>query len=1059
MSPDHENFAQSALPDNGSDHALVIHVWHLDVMDDLMEAAANLPETTDQLVTIPVSFNAAQRDEVARAFPRAQILTVENVGQDVGALFQLMKQVDLSRYDFICKIHTKKGPNMPHEWRRALLDGVLGSQRQVRHIIERFRSDPRVMLAGARQLYVHGPSYLKPNAEAVETTFGRMIGDFDFRVRDWGFVAGTCFWIRTAILQEMAACPLAFQPAAYVTDGAPAHAAERMFGLAASARGGKVLLQDLRFPDRLPDEEQGVPNDLPRKWMRMAQILTPLAVNLFIKPYRRPVDAEALAAVAEARHRVAVFASYSPDGILPPQVIPYLEGLQPLTKAIVVVCDNDLLPAEQEKLKGLATHVITGRHGEYDFGSYKRGVAWAREKGLLDQADDLILCNDSCFGPVGSFKPMFAEMEARGLDFWGVTDSHQISYHLQSYFIVFSRKVFESGAFNSFLSGITKQASVQEVIKKYEAKLTGILTDAGFRTGALISNCFIGRHADDQTYANLPVLPLFTIASGSPLLKVKAMTYPHTNLDGPNRVLNLIKGLDVKLHDAITTNIDMAQFAEAENAAFSLIIPTRNRAHCIGRAIRSVLCQTHQNFEVIIVDDGSSDNTRDMVEQEFSGSISSGRIRYIKLEKNLGVCAARNIGLAYARNPWIGYVDSDNEIRPYMLTVFANSTIRHPKGDAFYAKIFNINAGTEIGRTFDRSALIKGNFIDLGVFVHRKSLVAKFGGFDENLKRLVDWDLIIRYSKERSPVFIPRVCLDYEDDAGNMDRITVRESIVKASSAVRTKHSPKPTVSTVILSYNHEDFIVQAIESALEQKGDYHHEIILADDGSTDGTSRIISRYADKYPFKIRNISRGGNFGISENYLHCFSEAEGRFVAVLEGDDYWTDPEKNLKQAEFLRDHPDATMVLSRIELFNMKANSRRLLKRQEGLSSMLSAADFARNEHLNLIVNLSSCMFRSDIMKRLPSTLYEPRLSEIALAFYLDRLGGIGFLSEVMSTYRLNEKSVWSGADLASKHQQAIDVRKCALRVARPIYRATIQAHIDRRQDQLAAELSKMAA
>lgn len=152
-------------------------------------------------------------------------------------------------------------------------------------------------------------------------------------------------------------------------------------------------------------------------------------------------------------------------------------------------------------------------------------------------------------------------------------------------------------------------------------------------------------------------------------------------------------------------------------------------------------------------------------------------------------------------------------------------------------------------------------------------------------------------------------------------------------------------------------------------------------------------------------------------------------------------------------------MVLSRIELFNMKANSRRLLKRQEGLSSMLSAADFARNEHLNLIVNLSSCMFRSDIMKRLPSTLYEPRLSEIALAFYLDRLGGIGFLSEVMSTYRLNEKSVWSGADLASKHQQAIDVRKCALRVARPIYRATIQAHIDRRQDQLAAELSKMAA
>lgn len=1036
-----------------------MHVWHLDVMDDLVKAAANLPETTDQFVTIPVSFNAAEHDEVAQAFPQAHILTVENVGQDVGALFQLMKQVDLGRYDFICKIHSKKGPNMPHDWRRALLDGVLGSQRQVRHVIDRFRSDPQVMLAGARQLYVHGPSYLKPNAEAVKAAFEEMIGDFDFRSKDWGFIAGTCFWIRTAILQKMAACPLEFQPATYVTDGTPAHAAERMFGLGVSVQGGKVLLQDLRFPDRLPDEEQGFPNDLPRKPMDIAQILTPLSVNMFIKPYRRPVDASALAAVAEARHRVAVFASYSPDGILPPQVIPYLQGLQPLTKAIVVVCDNDLLPAEQEKLKGLATHVITGRHGEYDFGSYKRGVAWARKAGLLAQADDLILCNDSCFGPVGSFKPMFVEMEARSLDFWGVTDSHQISYHLQSYFLVFSRKVFESGDFKSFFSGIARQSSVQEVIKKYEVRLTGILTDAGFKTGALISNRLIGRHVDDQTYANLPIFPLYTIASGSPLLKVKAMIYPHTNLDGQNKVLSFIRNSDKNLYSAIATDIDTAKFIEADNVAFSLIMPTRNRAHCIGGAIRSVLCQTHQNFELIIVDDGSSDRTKELVERDFSQYISIKKIKYIELGVNVGVCAARNVGLAYAKNPWIGYVDSDNEIRPYMLTMFANSTIRHRKGDSFYAKVFNLNAGTEIGRSFDIKALMQGNFIDLGAFVHRKSLVPKFGNFDESLKRLVDWDLIIRYSKERAPVFVPRVCLDYEDSSANTDRISVRESIVKASAAVRTKHSSKPTVSTIILSYNHEDFIVEAIESALEQKGDFHHEIILADDGSTDGTARILSRYAEKYPSKIRNISRGGNLGVSENYRYCFREAEGRFVAVLEGDDYWTDPEKNFKQAEFLQEHPDASMVLSRIELFNMKGNSRRLLKRQEGLPNKLSAADFAKNQHLNLIVNLSCCMFRSDIMKRLPGTLYEPRLSEIALAFYLDRLGSIGFLPEVMSTYRLNEKSVWSGADVVSKHEQAIGVRECALRVARPIYRATIQEHIDRRQAQLASEPARMAA
>lgn len=1058
MSPNPASFTQSAPSDHQSDHALVIHVWHLDVVDDLVEAAANLPETTEQFVTIPVSFDAAQRAEVARAFPRAKIVPVENVGQDVGALFQLMKLTDLSRYDFICKIHTKKGPNMPHDWRRALLNGVLGSQRQVRHIIDRFRADPEVMLAGARQLYVHGPSYLKPNAEAVETTFRGMIGDVDLDADDWGFVAGTCFWIRTAILQEMAVCPLDFPPSDYFTDGAPAHAAERAFGLAVSARQGKVLLQDLRFPDRLPDEEQGFPNDLPRKWMRIGQILTPLAVNMFLKPYRKPVDAAALAGVAESRHRVAVFASYSPDGILPPQVAPYLEGLQPLTNAIVVVCDNDLLPAEEEKLRRLATHVITGRHGEYDFGSYKRGVAWARENGLLEEADDLILCNDSCYGPVKSFEPMFAEMEANEFDFWGATDSNEIGYHVQSYFVVLTRKVFTSASFAAFISGITKQGHVQQVINKYEVGLTKVLKAAGFSSGVLVPNYLLGVHKNDPTYNNITLFPLYAMKRGLPLLKVKAMRNPSINSDGANRVLSWLQREAPALYGVVAADIDVRKLSEADGVKFSVIMATFNRSWCISRAISAVLAQTHQNFELVIVDDGSSDGTEQFVKKRFRAEVDSGKLAYIKLENNAGVCRARNIGLSLAGNPWIAYSDTDNEMRPYFLTMMACAVAENSKNDTVYGRMINANSGSIIGRPFHQGDIIDGNFIDLGVFAHRRSLVTQMGNFDESLRRLVDWDLCIRYTRHQAPYFLNRVLLDYADDE-RADRITVRESYAKADMQIRRKHSPKMTVTSIILSYNHEDFIVEAIESALEQRGDYHHEILLADDASVDSTPRIMSRYAEKYPNLIRRITSGKNVGISENYRRCFEEASGEFIAVLEGDDYWTDQEKNLKQATFLREHREASMVLSRIELYNLKNNSRRLLKRQAGLPRMLSAADFARDQHLNLIVNLSCCMFRSDIMKGLPKTLYEPRLSEIALAFYLDRLGGIGFLPEVMSTYRVNEKSVWSGAAVASQHQQAIDVRKCALRVARPVYRATIQEHIDRRQVQLAAELARITA
>lgn len=1030
-----------------TDFALIFHVWHLDVLGDLAAAADNLPPGVDRFVTVPDSFSAAQRARVATALPGATLVPVENAGQDVGALFQLMNKVDLGRYEFICKIHTKKGMNMPEIWRTALFGGVLGSAAQAAHIIARFRADPQLMLAGARQLFLHGPSYLFKNAEGMLAGFAPMIGAADFREMDWGFIAGTCFWIRTSVLTRMAACELRFHAADYTTDGTLAHAAERMFGLAVALAGGKVLLQDLRFPDRFPEPQTGFPADLPRKTILMAQILTPLAANLFVRPRPAPVTAE-----LQPRRRVAVFASYSGNGLLPPQVIPYLKGLKPLVSDIVVVCDNDLLPDERQRLSGLATHVITGRHGEYDFGSYKRGVAWLRETGRLERADELVLCNDSCFGPVGSFEPMFATMEAKDLDFWGATDSHEIRYHVQSFFVVLSRKVFASKAFRDFVGGIKKQPNVQQVILNYELGLTETLQKAGFKPGAFVENRFSGVHRNDTSYANITIFPLYALSRGLPLVKAKALTLPYTNADGPNRVLDWMRRNCPALYEAAISDFGIGCFEDAGKVAFSLIMPTYNRAHCIERAIRSVLAQSHQNLELIIVDDGSSDGTRQQVETDFPDEIASGKIRYVGLGANMGVCRARNVGLAYAKNPWIGYVDSDNEVRPYMLSLFANTILAHPGKRAFYARIFFDTAGVTIGKPFDRDNLLVGNYIDLGVFVHRKELFFERGGFDDRLRRLVDWDLIIRYTTDEEPVFIPRICLDYQDHEGETDRISVRESMLRASTSLYARYSPKPTVTTAIVGYNHADFIVEAIESALEQQGDFYHEILLSDDGSSDATARIMARYAEKYPKLIRNITRGGNHGISANYRHCFTEASGNYVAVLEGDDYWTDPEKNLKQALFLNRHDTAPMVFSRIELFDMRTNSRRLLKRQEGLPELVSAREFAEDPDLNLIVNLSCCMFRKDVLTALPSVLYDPRLSEIALAFYLDRLGPLGFLSGVMSTYRLNSASVWTGADQASQLRQAIAVRQMALRVARPVYHPILRKHIAEKEAALAA-------
>lgn len=1025
--------------------ALIVHVWHLDTLDDLSAAYENFPADADRFVTFADTLSPDDCQRIADRFAGAQLVAVRNVGQDVGALMQLMDQVDLGRYGFVCKIHSKKGLKMPEAWRRTLLGGVLGSRRQVDQIVAGFRDDPQVMLAGARQLFLYGPAYLWKNADGIDDLAGPLLQGFDFRSQDWGFVAGTCFWIRTGILLRLKALQIDWQPGAYADDGTPAHVLERMFGMMVAIEGGTVLLSDQRDGDALPQRITGFPATMSRERIPITDTLTELEAARSRRQRGCTVP---------KRRRVAVFASYSGDGTLPPQVQPYLEGLRPFVDRIVVVCDNTIGPLRREALAKLADHVIAERHGEYDFGSYKRGVAWARQAGWLDEADDLILCNDSCFGPVGSFAPMFEHMETRHLDFWGATDSQEFHPHLQSFFVVLGWHVFNSPVFRNFIEGITKQPNVQQVIMKYEIGLTKTLAGAGYSWGAMVENRLEGVHPNDPTYRNITLHPILSMEMGLPLIKAKALRSVVDNAEGPNRALEWLSKNAPAIYHAAIADLNIARFLDVGRIGFSMIMPTRNRAWCISDAIRSAMQQTHQNFELIVVDDGSEDDTAEVIRRDFGAQLDSGTLRYVKLAGSTGVCAARNIGIAHARHDWITYLDSDNQLRPNFLTVTANAIIQQPQRDCFYGRIINRSTGTIVGRGFVRKDILWGNYIDLGVFAHRKSLINRFGGFDLDLRRLVDWDLIIRLTAHQEPCFIPQVFLDYSDDeeGQSADRISVRESFLRANVAVHSKHSPRPTVSTAILSYNHQEFIVEAIESALEQRGDYTHEILLADDGSSDGTARIMARYAARYPDRIRNISTGGNLGVSANYQHCFREAAGNHIAILEGDDYWTDPDKNARQADFLASHAEAGAVFSRIELFDMARNSRRVLKRQDDLPSLLTGEHFARNQHLNLIVNFSSMMFRRSLLLGLPSSIYHPRLSEIALAFYLDRIGKIGFIDKVMGVYRLNPSSVWTGADQMGKLEQAIATRAGALAVARPAHQAIIRERMLEKQQQLQA-------
>ena len=195
----------------------------------------------------------------------------------------------------------------------------------------------------------------------------------------------------------------------------------------------------------------------------------------------------------------------------------------------------------------------------------------------------------------------------------------------------------------------------------------------------------------------------------------------------------------------------------------SVIMPTYNRANIIERAIDSVLNQTFTNYELIIVDDGSTDNTENLIKKNY-GNYLNGKIKYIK-EENSGVAKARNTGLAIAEGEIIAYLDSDNQWLDNYLEKMVSALLDNNKNTAYAAmevddKIFR-NTKFVRNTKYDRKQLLDSNFIDLNVFVHKKFLYNQLGGFNESLTRLVDWELILRYTRLNEPHFVNEILTKY----------------------------------------------------------------------------------------------------------------------------------------------------------------------------------------------------------------------------------------------------------------------------------------------------------
>ncbi|MBV5346342.1 MAG: hypothetical protein JZU63_12935, partial [Rhodoferax sp.] len=174
------------------------------------------------------------------------------------------------------------------------------------------------------------------------------------------------------------------------------------------------------------------------------------------------------AAIAQAR-RVAVFVHYDRHGHVHEFVHHYLRELADCGFAIVFVTNSPTVGRDDvDRLEAVCALVVLRRNKGYDFGAYRDGIALIPNVESLDQ---LVLANDSVYGPLHRLGPMLDRMEVEKAEVWGATDSWQHAFHLQSYFVLFHSAALKSKAFADFWKNVRLVNSKTWVIHKYEIQL------------------------------------------------------------------------------------------------------------------------------------------------------------------------------------------------------------------------------------------------------------------------------------------------------------------------------------------------------------------------------------------------------------------------------------------------------------------------------------------------------------------------------------------------------------------------------------------------------------
>lgn len=211
-------------------------------------------------------------------------------------------------------------------------------------------------------------------------------------------------------------------------------------------------------------------------------------------------------------------------------------------------------------------------------------------------------------------------------------------------------------------------------------------------------------------------------------------------------------------------------------------------------------------------------------------------------------------------------------------------------------------------------------------------------------------------------------------------------------------------VSIAMVTYNHEQYIAKALDSVLMQKTNFDYEIVIGEDCSTDGTRAIVIDYQHRYPDIFRLLLNGKNLGMHKNADQTINACKGEYVAMLDGDDYWTSPHKLQKQVDFFESHLECSICFHDALIVHEDGS-------KEPSHYRPSQKEFSTLEDLLIDNYIPTCavMLRRGLIGKVPAWVKTLKMGDWVIYILNALHGKVGYINETMGVYVVHRDGVWS--------------------------------------------------